>query len=81
MVSDRVAQVFVDSGSEFEHGYTYSGHPAACAVAIENIRILREENIVETVRNTTGPYLQSRWRELAEHPLVGEVRGTGFWGP
>ncbi len=80
MVSDRVAQVFVDSGSEFEHGYTYSGHPAACAVAIENIRILREENIVETVRNTTGPYLQSRWRELAEHPLVGEVRGTGFLG-
>ncbi|MEM7208398.1 MAG: aspartate aminotransferase family protein [Pseudomonadota bacterium] len=80
MVSDRIAQVFVDSGSEFEHGYTYSGHPAACAVAIENIRILREEKIVENVHDVTGPYLQSRWQELADHPLVGEARGKGFFG-
>ena len=68
MVSDKITQVFVDSGSEFEHGYTYSGHPAACAVAVENIRILREENIITNVKNQTGPYLQKRWRELEEHP-------------
>ncbi len=79
MVSDRIASVFVDSDSEFEHGYTYSGHPAACAVAVENIRIMREENIISNVRDTTGPYLQSRWREFEDHPLVGEARGAGLF--
>ena len=46
---------------------------------MENIRILREENIISTVKETTGPYLQSRWREFADHPLVGEARGAGFF--
>ncbi len=80
MVSDRVAQVLIDEGGEFHHGFTYSGHPVACAVAVRNIRILREEGIIERVRNETGPYLQKRWRELAGHPLVGEARGVGFIG-
>jgi len=78
MVSDRVADVLIDKGGEFHHGFTYSGHPVACAVAVRNIRILQDEGIVERVRNDTGPYLQKRWRELAEHPLVGEARGVGF---
>lgn len=78
MVGDRVAEVLIEKGGEFHHGYTYSGHPVACAVAIRNIRILQEEGIVERVRSDTGPYLQRRWRELAEHPLVGEARGVGF---
>jgi putrescine aminotransferase len=80
MVSDRVADVLIDKGGEFHHGFTYSGHPVACAVAVRNIRILQEEGIVERVRSDTGPYLQKRWRELGEHPLVGEVRGVGFIG-
>jgi putrescine---pyruvate transaminase len=80
MVGDRVADVLIEQGGEFHHGFTYSGHPVACAVAIRNIRILREEGIVERVRTDTGPYLQKRWRELAEHPLVGEARGVGFIG-
>jgi putrescine aminotransferase len=80
MVSDRVAGVLVDKGGEFHHGFTYSGHPVACAVAVRNVRILQEEGLVERVRNDTGPYLQSRWRELAAHPLVGEARGVGFIG-
>lgn len=80
MVSDRVADVLIDQGGEFHHGFTYSGHPVACAVAVCNIRILKEEGIVERVRTDTGPYLQKRWRELAEHPLVGEARGVGFIG-
>ena len=80
MVSDRVADVLIDKGGEFHHGFTYSGHPVACAVAVRNIRILREEAIVERVRTDTGPYLQKRWRELAQHPLVGEARGVGFIG-
>lgn len=80
MVGDRVAEVLIEKGGEFHHGYTYSGHPVACAVAIRNIRILKEEGLVDRVRTDTGPYLQRRWRELAEHPLVGEARGIGFIG-
>jgi putrescine---pyruvate transaminase len=78
MVGDRVAQVLTDKGGEFAHGFTYSGHPTVCAVALENIRILKEEGIIDRVRTDTGPYLQSRLRELAGHPLVGEVRGVGL---
>lgn len=77
IVRDQVAQTLADGG-EFYHGYTYSGHPVAAAVALENIRILREERIVERVREETAPYLQQRWRELADHPLVGETRGIGL---
>lgn len=79
MVSDHVVSV-LEQGGEFFHGYTYSGHPAACAVAVENIRILREEHLVERAANDIGPYLQRRWQELAEHPLVGEARGVGMLG-
>ena len=78
MVSDAVAQVLIDQGGEFNHGYTYSGHPTCCAVAERNVRILRDEKIIERVREDTGPYLQARRRELANHPLVGEVRRVGF---
>ncbi len=59
---------------------TYSGHPTACAVASANIRILRDEDIVNQVGNDTGPYLQQCWQNLADHPLVGEARGVGFLG-
>jgi putrescine aminotransferase len=79
MIGDRVADVLIASG-DFSHGYTYSGHPVACAVAIENIRILKQEKIVERVRSETGPYLETRLQELLDHPLVGEVRLKGFMG-
>lgn len=77
VVRDEVVRV-LDEGGEFYHGFTYSGHPVAAAVALENIRILRDEGIVERVRSTTAPYLQKRWAELADHPLVGETRGVGM---
>jgi putrescine aminotransferase len=80
MISDRVADVLIDKGGEFYHGYTYSGHPAACAVAIENIRILQREKLVERVKNDIGPYLKKGWDKLAEHPLVGEARMVGLLG-
>ncbi|MCC7121879.1 MAG: aspartate aminotransferase family protein [Gammaproteobacteria bacterium] len=80
MIADEVATVMIEGGGEFFHGYTYSGHPTCCAVAERNIRILRDERLVERVREDTGPYLQRRWRELADHPLVGEARGIGFIG-
>ena len=80
MVSDRVADVLIEKGGEFHHGFTWSGHPVACAVAIENLGIIRRERLVERAREDIGPYLQRRWRELADHPLVGEVRGVGMIG-
>lgn len=80
MVGDRVAQALIQKGGEFHHGFTYSGHPAACAVGCAAIGILRDERIVERVKTDIGPYLQARWRELADHPLVGEVRGVGAIG-
>jgi putrescine aminotransferase len=80
MVSDRVSEVLIDKGGEFFHGYTYSGHPVAAAVAAENIRLLRDEGVVERVRDETAPYFQKRLRELADHPLVGEIRGIGLLG-
>lgn len=78
MVSDKVAAVI--DATEFAHGYTYSGHPVSCAVALENLRIIEEEKIVENVRDHTGPYLAKRWAELANHPLVGQARICGMMG-
>jgi len=78
MVHDRVADVLIEEGGDFNHGFTYSGHPVAAAVALANIEILRREKIVETVGSDTGPYLQKRLRELTSHPLVGEIRGVGL---
>ncbi|QYJ74432.1 aspartate aminotransferase family protein [Shewanella sp. FJAT-52076] len=80
IVSDRVADVLIRDGGEFAHGFTYSGHPVAAAVALENIRILEDEQLVDKVRTDTGPYLQDRLQTLSAHPLVGEVRGMGMVG-
>ena len=77
IVRDRVAAV-LEAGGEFYHGFTYSGHPVAAAVALANIQLLKRERIVERVHNETGPYLQKRWAELMTHPLVGEARGVGM---
>ena len=80
MVGDRVAEVIIDKGGEFAHGFTYSGHPAACAVASVNLTLIQQENLVPRTRDETGPYLASKWRQLAEHPLVGEARSVGLIG-
>jgi putrescine aminotransferase len=80
LFNDRIAHVLRDKGGELAHGYTYSGHPVCAVVALENIRILQEEKIVETCKNDTGPYLAERIKMLGEHPLVGETRGAGMLG-
>lgn len=80
MVGDRVAETLFEKGGEFVHGFTYSGHPVAAAVAIENLRLLEEEKVVEKVGGETGPYFQARLRELEDHPLVGQARGVGMLG-
>ena len=80
MVGERVARVLIEKGGEFNHGYTYSGHPVACAVALANIRVLQNDHIVETVRDQTGPYLAQQFAALTDHPLVGEVQTCGLMG-
>ena len=80
IISEKIAETFAQNAGDFNHGYTYSGHPVASAVASENLRLLEEENIVERVANDTGPYLQEKWRALADHDLVGEARICGMMG-
>ena len=79
IVCDEVAGVMGSAG-DFNHGYTYSGHPVAAAVALENLRILQEEHIVEHVRDVANPYLWQLWKGLEEHPLVGEAKLVGLMG-
>ena len=78
MVGDRVARVLIEQGGEFNHGYTYSGHPVACAVALANIDLMEKEYLPGRVKNDIGPYLAARFAELGEHPLVGLAETCGF---
>jgi 4-aminobutyrate--pyruvate transaminase len=82
MVSEEVYQATVIESEKigiFGHGYTYGGHPVACAVALETIKIYEERDIVSHVRSVS-PTLQNGLRALGEHPLVGEARGVGLVG-
>ena len=80
MVSDKIADVITTQGGEFGHGFTYSGHPIACAAALATLDIIDRESMVDKVANDTGPYLQSKWAAMEKHPIVGHVRGTGMLG-
>ena len=80
LVHDRVGDVLHEKGGEFSHGFTYSGHPASCAVALENLKIIEEEKLVGQVKTETGPYLRQRWKEFNDHPMVAEVRNVGLLG-
>jgi len=81
MVNEKVFQGIAEGSSTvgtWGHGFTYSGHPVAAAVAIETLKIYDEINLIEHVR-AVGPHLQSELRRrFADHPLVGEVRGVGM---
>ena len=80
MVGDRVAKVLIEQGGEFNHGYTYSGHPVACAVALANLEIMERENLVGRVKDDIGPYLAQGFDRLRQHPLVGQAQTCGFVG-
>jgi putrescine---pyruvate transaminase len=80
MVGQRVARVLIEQGGEFNHGYTYSGHPVACAVALANIGLIQQLGLVERVRGDVGPYLAQAFAQLAEHPLVGDAETCGLMG-
>ena len=79
VLSKRIADTLVNEGGVFAHGLTYSGHPVAAAVAIANLKALRDENIVSNVRDDSGPYLQKALHEVfSKHPLIGEIQGAGL---
>ena len=80
MLGQRVGDAIANANEELVHGFTYSGHPVACAVALKNIAIIQRDGLVERVGNDTAPYLQAALHSLADHPLVGEVRGIGMLG-
>jgi 4-aminobutyrate--pyruvate transaminase len=82
MVNDKVhAAIAAHSGKlgSFGHGYTYSGHPVACAVALETLKVYEDEGIVEHVR-ALAPAFQAGVRAFAERPRVGHVRSVGLIG-
>jgi putrescine aminotransferase len=78
MVGERIAKVLIDQGGDFNHGYTYSGHPVACAVGLANVRLIQQMQLVPKVHDDVGPYLAQQFEALASHPLVGEVQSCGL---
>ena len=78
MVGNRVAKVLIEQGGEFNHGYTYSGHPVAGAVALANLEIMEREKLVGRVRDDVGPYLAQQFAKLSDHPLVGVAETCGL---
>ncbi|WP_416065810.1 aspartate aminotransferase family protein [Rhizobium sp. ZK1] len=80
LVSDRIADVLINDVGDFNHGFTYSGHPVCAAAALENLRIIEEEKLVERVRDDIGPYFAKKWAALADHDFVGEAQSIGLMG-
>ncbi|RID93525.1 aspartate aminotransferase family protein [Gemmobacter lutimaris] len=80
IVCDEVAHVIGNADDDFNHGYTYSGHPVASAVALENLRIIEEDGIIDHVRDVAHPYLAEKWHKLGDHPMVGQTSLVGLMG-
>jgi putrescine aminotransferase len=80
MVGDRVADVLINRTGEFYHGFTYSGHPVACAVALANLDILDRENLVQRAEDIGALLREKLHAAFDDHPMVGEIRGVGLIG-
>ncbi len=78
IATDRVMEPFLESTSMYAHGVTFGGHPVMCAIALKNIEIMKREGIVEHVRDTQDVF-RAKLETLLELPIVGDVRGTGFF--
>jgi putrescine aminotransferase len=75
-----VADELIETGGEFHHGFTYSGHPVACAVGLANLAIIERENLVEHAAIQGAKLAEGLTAALADHPLVGQVRTKGLVG-
>lgn len=78
MVSDKVAEPLYDAGRTLLHGITFGGHPLCAAIALRNLEIFERENVLQHVRDTE-PYLKAGLDSLRALPIVGDVRGAGFF--
>ena len=79
LVRDEIAETLA-SGGYLAHGFTYTGHPVACAAALANLDILAREKLVERTRDDVGPRFQPALARLTAHPAVVETRGVGLIG-
>ena len=79
LVSQKISDVLLSGGGEFAHGLTYSGHPASCAAGLATLDILEQTQIIEKGVVQLAPYFASRLIELADHPIVGQVRVKGLF--
>ncbi|WOL15874.1 putative gamma-aminobutyrate transaminase 3, mitochondrial [Canna indica] len=80
LVSPEIAEVIHSQSNKlgsFAHGFTYSGHPVSCAVALEALKIYKERNITEHV-SAVAPRFQEGVRAFSDSPIIGEIRGTGL---
>lgn len=80
LVDDKITEALMQKDDDFNHGYTFSGHPVACAVALKNLEIMERDRLVPKVKETTGPALAKLFSRFKDHPLVGEVRTVGLLG-
>jgi adenosylmethionine-8-amino-7-oxononanoate aminotransferase len=78
VAGDRVIEPMIENKQVFRHGITFGGHPVAASIALANIEIFERDGVLENVRNLEG-HLESRLRELLELPIVGDIRGRGFF--
>ena len=80
IIDDDIAAALMAHEDDFNHGYTYSGHPVACAVGLKNIEIIERERLCQKVNETLAPRLAAMLAKFKDHPLVGEVRSVGMLG-
>jgi putrescine aminotransferase len=80
IIDDMIVDELMAHDDDFNHGYTYSGHPVACAVALKNIEIMEREKLLERVRNENAARLAAMLAKFKDHPIVGEVRSVGMLG-
>ncbi len=78
LVSDKVAEPFADTDHVFQHGFTFAGHPVSCAVALANLDIIEDENLLAHVRDNASAFMDAL-SPLADLPIVSEVRGMGYF--
>jgi adenosylmethionine-8-amino-7-oxononanoate aminotransferase len=78
LMTDRVAAPFLEGTTVLNHGITYGGHPVAAAVALKNLEVMERDDILGNVRRNE-PYFQDMLDKLAEKPIVGDVRGAGYF--
>jgi len=79
VVNDKIAHTLKEKASMFMHGSTFGGHPVSSAVALENIAIMERENLLQNVHDLEGHFGDELRRMAADHPIVKEVRGMGFF--